>query len=259
MSARVLCPQCRNPFTPPESGGSRTKVRCPNCQFVVEAGRASPPPLPKERSSRERPSEGVQRLIFVGSVVVALGLGLTVGVIFGHRQGRAAEQSELDAAREAVAKMAEQEKQVAALSQRVEEATRRAEEAERQNEAMIAAAKKAEPSEGKNPGKGTKPKSQDLGEYTKLLKEKIPFDIEAFKKTGMTAETYVKDEKIDHFLELVVRVEPVYLTDRLTGKTSQFTRARLVRNNPAPAIVNPLGGVRRAPELYAWASIQMLP
>jgi hypothetical protein len=45
----------------------------------------------------------------------------------------------------------------------------------------------------------------------------------------------------------------VYLTDKITGQTAKYTRAKLTRNNPQPYRPGTF------PEPFAWAKVEMLP
>jgi len=63
--------------------------------------------------------------------------------------------------------------------------------------------------------------ARDLEAHTEELKAKVPFDVKQFTDKGMKAESYAKDEAYGHFKELVIKVDPVYLTDKITGQTTK--------------------------------------
>jgi hypothetical protein len=104
-------------------------------------------------------------------------------------------------------------------------------------------------------GRATQPTGpvESMEAYTKELKARVPLDPDEFKRKGLTAESYVKDDAYPLFREVTLRVEPVCLRDDLTGKTATYTRARLIRNDPRP------GDKRHAPEPFEWARVEMFP
>lgn len=104
-----------------------------------------------------------------------------------------------------------------------------------------------------DPDEELKRSAKDLEEYTKELKTKVPFDTKAFQKSGMKAESYVKDDANGHFKELVIRVDPIYLTDKLTGQSTKYTRAKFTRNNPRPFRPGTV------PQIFEWAKVEMMP
>lgn len=105
-----------------------------------------------------------------------------------------------------------------------------------------------------------KKNAQDLHEYTANLKKTIPYDMKRFADAGFKAESYEKDPLRDWFMVVVVRVEPVYLHDKITGQTKKYTRAKLVRNNPKPPTINPrTGSLTSIPETFTWVTVDMLP
>lgn len=110
-----------------------------------------------------------------------------------------------------------------------------------------------------DPDAELKRNAKDLKEYTDWLKSTVPYDMKKFTDAGFKAESYKKDPKREWFTEVVLKVEPVYLTDKITGETKKYTKAKMVRNNPAPASVNSRGGITSVPVPFAWESITMLP
>lgn len=109
------------------------------------------------------------------------------------------------------------------------------------------------------PGVSIKPESSDLEAYKAQLRAKVPFEVKKFADAGMKAESYVKDESVGHFKELTVALDPVTLTDKLTGKTARYTRAKFVRNDPEPYRAPRPGVPGRGGEVFAWASVELLP
>ena len=99
-----------------------------------------------------------------------------------------------------------------------------------------------------------KKSAKDMAKYTAELKENVPIGPQEFIKAGFKADSYVKNDKYDNlFKEVVVRIDPVYLTDQITGLTARYSRARLILNNPRPY------GPGRIAEPFAWRTIEMLP
>ncbi len=110
-----------------------------------------------------------------------------------------------------------------------------------------------------DPDAELKRNAQDLKEYVDKLKRAVPYDMKKFTDAGYKAESYKKDPKREWFTEVVLKVDPVYLTDNITGETKKYTRARMVRNNPPPTTFNSRGGVTSVPVPFEWESITMLP
>ena len=126
--------------------------------------------------------------------------------------------------------------------------------------AFVTACGKSPPTDGASSGGGNGAAAQDYETYTKALKEKVTFDVKQFTASGMKAESYVKDTQSESmFKELTIKVDPVVLTDKITGKSALYTCAKLTRNNPQPALMNQSGGFASYPEPYDWAKVEMLP
>ena len=95
-----------------------------------------------------------------------------------------------------------------------------------------------------------KKNAKDMGEYTAKLKETVQIFIADFTKKGFKAQSYEKDPKVDTmFLTIMLKVEPVYLKDTITGETKRYTRARMFRNTPR------IG----SGQVYEWSEITMMP
>src|SRR5437588_120832 len=87
----------------------------------------------------------------------------------------------------------------------------------------------------------------ELHEYTAQLKAKVPCDLKRFADAGMKAEHYTAHEHYpDLFQQLTIRVESVTSTDRLTGKSERYTRARLTLGPLDPPESPRVGDLRGA-------------
>lgn len=76
-------------------------------------------------------------------------------------------------------------------------------------------------------------KTIDYAEFETVIKRNIPIDRPGFVKAGCKAESYRMDTfQRDEFLEVVLKIEPpVWLRDKVTGKTERYTKARLIRSS----------------------------
>ncbi|NCW80335.1 MAG: hypothetical protein EBV68_00475 [Betaproteobacteria bacterium] len=94
----------------------------------------------------------------------------------------------------------------------------------------------------------------DYQKYVAELKRTVPIVIKDFAtKTPahVRVEDYQADTRYDGLVTAVeLKLTPVWLKDSVTGKTVRYTRAFLVRNNPAPS---------RYPEPFAWVGVKLLP
>lgn len=90
---------------------------------------------------------------------------------------------------------------------------------------------KAEPTV--DPDAELKKNAKDMQEYVAKLKATVPIFVKDFTDKGFKAERYEVDPKRDTMLYTVMlKVDPVYLKDKITGETKRYTRARMIRNEP---------------------------
>jgi hypothetical protein len=69
---------------------------------------------------------------------------------------------------------------------------------------------------------------KDMQSYIRELKPKIPVQIEQFKSIGLKADSYEPSNKFpDLFGTVTVKVDRVYLEDKVTGKSGLYSRAKL--------------------------------
>lgn len=113
-------------------------------------------------------------------------------------------------------------------------------------------------------------KPQDQFQYVESLKGKVPLDIDQFVKAGFKAIDYKKDPDANMFLVVTIKIDPaVTLTDKVTGKTSKYSQARLTRNTPKQLMIPPgtrlsaaeLGRLTREAALngrYLWQTVEMV-
>lgn len=102
-------------------------------------------------------------------------------------------------------------------------------------------------------------KAEDYAAYTGSLKSTVPLSVDEFTAKGFKADHYTKEDSTGMFKDVTLVIKPVYLSDKVTGKTERYAKAKLTRNNPAPAKLNKYGGIASIPEPYAWAKVEMIP
>ena len=105
-------------------------------------------------------------------------------------------------------------------------------------------------------------------EYTAQLRAQVPVEIAEFEASGLRADQYAPHEHHPNlFRSLTIKVEPVKLTDKLTGRTERYTRARLTLchlDPPGPPRVGDLRSyhsraIASAATPIEWANVEMLP
>jgi hypothetical protein len=88
---------------------------------------------------------------------------------------------------------------------------------------------------------------QDYQSYVEGLRKTVKDSPEGLVRQGLLAESYTMDDakySTGYFKMLVVKVDPIWLKDSVTGKTAKYTRVRLT--NPK--------------HLYGvWGNAEMLP
>lgn len=90
---------------------------------------------------------------------------------------------------------------------------------------------KVEPKQ--DPDAELKKNAKDMQEYVAKLKATVPIDVKEFTDKGFKAERYEIDPKRDAMLYTVMlKIDPVYLKDKITGEIKRYTRARMIRNEP---------------------------
>lgn len=109
---------------------------------------------------------------------------------------------------------------------------------------------------------------KDMSTFTIGIKQKIPVQIDQFKKIGLKAESYSASDKYPNLFGVVtVPVDRVYLEDPLTRGGDWYTRARLTScyHNSNEPTVRTSSAERFATGSDAsalreiWISVEMLP